>query len=188
MQDCSNSIALAMELLQSGSKPWVWCFYKTTPVQLTMKSLMRSCWKLIGLSALPCGTPDGSKHTLMASDKSLIQSYSYIQEGWKGLASVFGIMMTSSKETFSVLLALCVGNSPVTCEFTSKRPVTWSFDVFFDLRLNKRLSKQSRGWWFEMPLCSLWCHCNAMCVWGVCVCVCVWGGGGGGGVRLLWNI
>ena len=31
-------------------------------------------------------------------------------------------------------------------EFTSQRPVTWSFDVFFDLRLNKRLSKQSRRW------------------------------------------
>ena len=34
-------------------------------------------------------------------------------------------------------------------EFPAQRPVTWSFDVFFDLRLNKRLSKQSWGWWFE---------------------------------------
>ena len=34
-------------------------------------------------------------------------------------------------------------------EFPAQRPVTRSFDVFFDLRLNKRLSKQSRGWWFE---------------------------------------
>ena len=42
-------------------------------------------------------------------------------------------------ETFSALLALCVGNSPVTGEFPSQRPVTRSFDVFFDLRLNKRL-------------------------------------------------
>ena len=32
---------------------------------------------------------------------------------------------------------------------------------FFDLCLNKRLNKQSWGWWFEMPSCSLWCHCNA---------------------------
>ena len=31
---------------------------------------------------------------------------------------------------------------------------------FFDLRLNKRLSKQSWGWWFEMPSRSLWRHCN----------------------------
>ena len=46
-------------------------------------------------------------------------------------------------ETFSTLLALCEGNSPVTGEFLSQMPVTRSFDVFLDLRLNKRLSKQS---------------------------------------------
>ena len=51
-------------------------------------------------------------------------------------------------------------NSPVTSEFPSQRPVMWSFDVFFDLRLNKQLSKQSWGWWFEMPSCLLWLHCN----------------------------
>ena len=34
--------------------------------------------------------------------------------------------------------------------FPAQRPVTWSFDVIFDLRLNKRLSRQSWGWWFEM--------------------------------------
>ena len=51
-------------------------------------------------------------------------------------------------ETFSALLAICAGNSPVTGEFPTQRPVTRSFDVFFDLRLNKRLSKQSWGWWF----------------------------------------
>ena len=63
-------------------------------------------------------------------------------------------------ETFSALLALCVGNSPVTGEFPSQRPVIRSFDVFFDLCLNKRLSKQSRRWWFETPSRSLWRHCN----------------------------
>ena len=47
-------------------------------------------------------------------------------------------------ETFSVLLAICAENSPVTGEFPSQRPVTRSFDVFFDLRLNTRLSKPSR--------------------------------------------
>ena len=63
-------------------------------------------------------------------------------------------------ETFSALLALCAGNSPVTGEFPAQRPVTRSFDVFFDLRPNKRLSKQSWGWWFETPFGSLWRHCN----------------------------
>ena len=42
----------------------------------------------------------------------------------------------------------------------TQRPVTWSFDVFFDLHLNTRLSKQSRGWWFDTPSRSLWRHCN----------------------------
>ena len=50
---------------------------------------------------------------------------------------------------------LCAGNSTVTGEFSSQRPVTRSFDVFFDLRLNKRLSKQSRRRWFETPSHSL---------------------------------
>ena len=61
-------------------------------------------------------------------------------------------------ETFSALLALCVGNSPVTGEFPSQRPVTRSFGVFFDLRLNKRISKQSWCWWFETPSRWLWRH------------------------------
>ena len=42
-------------------------------------------------------------------------------------------------ETFSALLALCAGNSPVSGEFPAKRPVTQSFDVFFDRR-------QLNGW------------------------------------------
>ena len=33
---------------------------------------------------------------------------------------------------------------------------------FFDRRPNNQLSKQSWGWWFEMPSCPLWCHCNVM--------------------------
>ena len=63
-------------------------------------------------------------------------------------------------ETFSALLALCEGNSPVTGEFPSQRPVRRSFAAFFDLRLNKRLSKQSICLWFETPSRSLWRHCN----------------------------
>ena len=39
-------------------------------------------------------------------------------------------------ETFSTLLAIFAGNSSVTDEFPAQRPVTQSFDVFFDLRLN----------------------------------------------------
>ena len=63
-------------------------------------------------------------------------------------------------ETFSALLALCAGNAPVSGEFPAQRPVTRSFDVFFDLRLNKQLSKRSWGWWFETLSRPLWRHCN----------------------------
>ena len=63
-------------------------------------------------------------------------------------------------ETFSPLLAICAGNSPVTAEFPTQRPMTRSFDVFFDLRLNKRLGQQSWGWWFETLSRPLWSHCN----------------------------
>ena len=63
-------------------------------------------------------------------------------------------------ETFSALLAICAGNSPVTGEFPAQRPLTRSFDVFFDLHPNKRLSKQWWGWWFESPSRPLWRHCN----------------------------
>ena len=65
-------------------------------------------------------------------------------------------------ETFSALLAICEGNSPVPGEFPTQRPVTHSFDVFFDLRLNKRLSKQSWGWWFETLPRPLWRQCNEL--------------------------
>ena len=47
-------------------------------------------------------------------------------------------MMTSSNGNISALLALCEGNSPVTGEFPAQRPVTRSFDVFFDLRLSEK--------------------------------------------------
>ena len=80
-------------------------------------------------------------------------------------------------ETSSALLPICAGNSPVTGEFPSQRPVTQSLDIFFDLRLNKRSSKQSRrrtlmfslnkhlskqscGWWSETPSRSLRRHCT----------------------------
>ena len=49
---------------------------------------------------------------------------------------------------------------PVSGEFPAQRPVTRSYNVFFHLCLNKWLSKQSWGWWFETPSPSLWRHRN----------------------------
>ena len=71
-------------------------------------------------------------------------------------------------ETFSALLALCLGNSPVSGQFPAQKPVTRISDVFFDLCPNKRLSKQPWGWWFETQSCSLWRHCNVMSLKSTC--------------------
>ena len=49
-------------------------------------------------------------------------------------------------------------------EFRAQRPVARSFDVFFDLHLNKRLSKQSWGWWFATLSRPLWRRCNEVLV------------------------
>ena len=68
----------------------------------------------------------------------------------------YGMMTSSNGNIFRVTGHLCG-------EFTgdpAQRPVTRSFDGFFDLRLNTRLSKQSWGWWFETLSSPLWRHCN----------------------------
>ena len=52
------------------------------------------------------------------------------------------MIMSSNGNIFSVT-GFCAGNSPVTSEFPTQRPVTRSFDIFFDLPLNKRSSKQA---------------------------------------------
>ena len=63
-------------------------------------------------------------------------------------------------ETFYALLAICAGNSLVTVESSTQRPMTGSFDVFFDLLVNKRLNKQSWGWRFDTPSRPLRRHYN----------------------------
>ena len=76
-------------------------------------------------------------------------------------------MMTSSNgNIFRVTDPLC-GEFTGPGEFPAQRPVTRSFDVFFDLRLNQRLSKQPWDWWFETPVWSLWPHRNDkfMSIW-----------------------
>ena len=95
---------------------------------------------------------------------------SHFMEEHSSPISTFPVfMMTSSNGNMFRVTGFCAGNSPVTAgnspvtgEFPSHRPVTRSFDVFFDLRLNKRLSKQSRRRWFETPSRSLWHHCNVV--------------------------
>ena len=71
-------------------------------------------------------------------------------------------MMTSSNGNIFRVTGHLSGDFTGPREFPPQRPVMRSFDVFFDLRLNKRLSKQSWGWWFETPSCPSWRHCNVI--------------------------
>ena len=95
---------------------------------------------------------------------------SHFMEQHSSPTSIFPVfMMTSSSGNMFRVTSFFAGNSPVTAgnsqvtgEFPSHRPVTRSFGAFFDLRLNKRLSKQSRHRWFETPSRSLLRHCNVV--------------------------
>ena len=75
--------------------------------------------------------------------------------------SFLSMMTSSNGNLFRVTGPLC-GEFTGPGEFPAQRPVTRSFDVFFDLCLNKRLSKQPWGWWFETPAWSLWRHRNGL--------------------------
>ena len=86
----------------------------------------------------------------------------YLSRKWHCFCKITTMMTSSNGNILRVTVYSCG-------EFTghrwiprTQRPVTRSFDVFFDLRLNKRLSKQSWGWWLETPSRSLWRHCNAI--------------------------
>ena len=79
--------------------------------------------------------------------------------------TVYDMKMSSNRNIFRITGPLW-GESTSPCGFPSQRPVAWSLDVFFDLHLNKRLSNHSRCKWFEMPLHSLWRHCNGSVPWG----------------------
>ena len=79
---------------------------------------------------------------------------------WTHLRSLKMAWWRHQMETFFALLALWTGNSSVTGEFALKDQ--WRGALMFSLicALNKRLSKQSWGWWLGTPSRSLWCHCN----------------------------
>ena len=73
-----------------------------------------------------------------------------------GIAFLHSFMMTSPNGNFFRVTGPLCGEFTGPGEFPTQRPVTRSFDVFFDLRLNRRLSKQPWGWWFETPSWPLW--------------------------------
>ena len=113
------------------------------------------------LLALCEGKLAGGFHSQRASNAESV-SMSWRHYGYRASVIATAIGTTWWRhhiETFSQLLALCEGNPLDAGGFPSQRPMTQRFDVFFDLRQNKRLSKQSSRRWFETPLRSL---CNGI--------------------------
>ena len=141
-----------------------WCRQATShylsqcwPRSLSPYGLTRPQWVLIAVKI--CLLFQSVQCPMMALYHFHVSKVSNFPRGWN---LYWNIWLESpltwwyhQMETFSALLALCVGNSLVTGKFLSQRPVIRSFDVFFDLWLNKKLSKQSWGWWFETPPSSL---------------------------------
>ena len=108
-----------------------------------------------------------TNHYLGNVDQDLWRHVTLLGENWykSGLEGNLPHMMTSSNgNIFRVTDPLC-GEFTGPVEFPIQRPVTRSFDVFFDLRPKKRLSKQPWGWWFETLSWSLWRQCNEMSWW-----------------------
>ena len=127
VQDCSNSIANALELLQSCTNPSIyrWMLNLSHKMSKVCGALFWSSWSSWKIFI----------HVIQScfSDTVVIP---FLSRWWR-----------HQIKSFSALLVLCMGNSPVTGEFPSQRPLTRSFDVFFDLRLSKWLCKQWRRWW-----------------------------------------
>ena len=82
---------------------------------------------------------------------------------------MYSMMTSSNGNIFPVTGHLC-GEFTGPRWFLRTKASDAEFDVFFDLRLNERWSKQSWGWWFETLLCPLWRHRNANNV-RICTCI-----------------
>ena len=108
------------------------------------------------------GWRDTNRHNSNLYNASLFMVWTHIYSSGNGCVWLCLPWWRHQMEIFSALLAICAGNSPVTGEFPTQRPVTRSFDVYFDLRPNERLSKQWWGWWFETLSRSLWRHRNVL--------------------------
>ena len=142
------------------SKQW-WCWwFETSSCPLWRHSngvwYVASNWLVCDVAWL-----DGSNIEWRTPKATCIEYMGNLQDIW---ALVTGGKFHRFKKAADCLLhifrvtgPLC-GEFTVTGEFPSQRPVMRSFDVFFDLCLNK----QSWGWWFETPSRQLWRHCNGI--------------------------
>ena len=125
-------------------------------IEIHTLSFKKMPWKLSSGKWLPFCR---GRNVLIAND-----TFRYSNLNWAILrmSQYFASWWRHQMETFSALLAICAGNSPAPGQFPTQRPVTRSFDVFFDQRANIRLSKHWWSWWFETHKFPLWRHRNVM--------------------------
>ena len=124
--------------------------YILKPISYSINSISIACMIMSNAAVLIIVGTHQSQHYLANMNHAtcaFCRRLSKCGHGWR-----------HQMETFPALLAICAGNTPVPGGFRAQRQVTQSFDAFFDLRLNKRLCKQSWGWWFETPSCPIWRH------------------------------
>ena len=89
-------------------------------------------WKIIMVGYCSQRNCSRSLISLVQGGKDWIQQY----PNWE--RNILWPWWCHQMKTFSALLSLCAGNSPVTSDIPTQRPVKRSIDVFFDLHLNKR--------------------------------------------------
>ena len=134
----------------------LWTLMNTTP-QTYARTYLHACTHIMNLYSYSISTLH--KHTKIWSTITYCcSSHTHTIIVLRVSLYVLITWWRHQMETFSASLAICAGNSPVPGEFPTQRPVTRSFDVYFDLRPNKRLSKQSWGCWIETPYRPLWRH------------------------------
>ena len=137
---------------------WSHCLFVSKLIYicaLSNKCILKTCQLLFEYGDWYLGSTAVSQRSMIertGRDKSALKA-SIHHEG-----IVF--MMTSSNGNIFRVTGHLRGEFTGPRWIPAQRPVTRSFDVFFDLRLNKRLSKQSWGWWFETLSRPLWRHCN----------------------------
>ena len=129
-------------------------------------------WRFLKVAVLNLGLIQWPAVILFATLKGPIPAERYTSEFYNRVSSLWGNGPPISRkwtwwrhqmETFYASLAIDAGNSPVTGEFPAQRPVTRSFDAFFDMRLNKWLSKQS---WGDPRRHRAHCDVIVMTFWG----------------------
>ena len=148
---------------ERGHELIVWCFhlFKDKPaisVTFVVKGVwlkQKMCFQITKYQKVIVQNPNIEKHS--KSENCLF----YLNKGrWALFRCTW---WRHQMEISSALLTLFAGNSPVPGEIPAQSPVTRSFDVFFDLHLNKRLSKHSWCWWFETP--SIRCMPPSFYLW-----------------------